>query len=704
MEDLTNINPRLIETQEKRQLISLVDTVNDLSFRGTLDRNWAKNAFLLPDGETSINTSQLRYYSSANSKFTDTTLGGNFGINAKPQFNRYGDIRVKGTLRDRVEVGLGSVGGGYGMGRYYSEAIDDPSQTIYLAFGVPQFNSLGGFLSKAFSPKMTRLAKTGIDDGLLYEITEKGLTAARWVLFPVVSAASYAIKYLVDFMDLVPTKFYTLKKTPDLYWNTVETLVNALAINLGIFPLVMGDTENIKKGGSPYKVDEAYLETLDLLMPGMFKNEEKKFVMSSIACKAQMIYNEQVKKDHEDLNNDNYQDVINRYKDGSNAFSQVKPTTLQDRVQHLANQAKMNPGGTVTVKDGENSEQLPNDNYAQDPRLADEATKKSYAEETLAYLQASAQGANEYACFKVEYTGAVQESFGNTAGESDLSQKLNGISSNARQAKFSFANGNIGGETITNIVGSVKSLITKELDGLTFGLSSSFFGILGSGYMDIPKYWQNSSATLPRCNYTMTLMSPYGNPISQMQNIYIPLCMILAGTLPLSTGKSSYTSPFICSLYDQGKCQIKLGMIESLSISRGVSNLPFNLSGGALAIEVSFSVVDLSSIMHMPIGNTTHTKDMTLDEDNILVDYLAVLAGQDMYSQQSFVPKLNMKLTKLYTQWSDVLSPAKNSIRMGKTVRAILKYTHTGVLESLYRNSSDNGIAQVTQNNRNPGQ
>jgi hypothetical protein len=84
--------------------------------------------------------------------------------------------------------------------------------------------------------------------------------------------------------------------------------------------------------------------------------------------------------------------------------------------------------------------------------------------------------------------------------------------------------------------------------------------------------------------------------------MYIPLAMLLAGALPLSTGKQSYASPFLVELYDKGRCQTRLGMIDSLTINRGVGNMGWNSDGQCLGMEVSFSVIDMSSVMHMPIS------------------------------------------------------------------------------------------------------
>ena len=69
-----------------------------------LDSEWAKRAFLVPDTLLESTTDvKNRYYSSAASKFTDSRLGGNIGINSRYQFNRYSDIRVNGRLALRPE-------------------------------------------------------------------------------------------------------------------------------------------------------------------------------------------------------------------------------------------------------------------------------------------------------------------------------------------------------------------------------------------------------------------------------------------------------------------------------------------------------------------------------------------------------------------------------------------------------------------------
>jgi hypothetical protein len=163
----TNINPRITEIDNKA-IAPGQNKVNGDSLSFTLDREWAKQAFLVTDTDFDDQTDKInRYWSSANSKYIDSRPGANFGINARPQFTRYSDVRVRGKLSGRSDVSLSSTKGNYGLGRYYSEAIDDPAQIIYMSFGVPQFNSLTNFLSKAFDPNMNAAARTGRSVGML---------------------------------------------------------------------------------------------------------------------------------------------------------------------------------------------------------------------------------------------------------------------------------------------------------------------------------------------------------------------------------------------------------------------------------------------------------------------------------------------------------------------------------------------------------
>lgn len=686
----TQINPRQID-MEGDQIANMKDATSFDSQSFILDKDWAKRAFLINDTELGDSADIAnRYWSSASAKYTDTRLGANIGINARPQFTRYSDNRIKGRIQGRKDVTIGATTGDFGMGRYYSEAIDDPSQTIYMRFGVPQFNGIVNFLLRAFDPNMTSLAKTGRDPSFLYEIAKVAGTVATVIAAPPIAITIVAGKVISSFFTRPTSKFYTMKPTMHLYWSAVNMLVNTVAINRGILPKVMND-ENEQKLGRPYKLDQEHLNMLKELLPDTFKGQNY-FDVFAIANKAQRMANKLFMDDYANLENGTATKFLGFLKSETGGGSHA--TYISDDNGGPTFSAVLNKALMFGYYKTDKAE----DRMEQDPRLNKNPTDEkdqqikepSFFQEFVKHYDAEVRDGGQYAIFKVSHTGQMSESFGNSVGESDLANKLNGVSSSARQARFSFAEGNLLGDGgITGMVQGALSGVGDVLSGLasgiTFGAFDSIKGFLGSGYVDIPKYWQSSTATLPRSNYKLQLISPYGNPISQMQNIYIPLCMLLAGTLPLSTGKQSYTSPFLCQIFDRGRCQVRLGMIESLSITRGTSNLAFDLQGHALAIEVSFSVVDLSSVMHMPISSGSLLGvDMTLDEDNILCDYLAVLAGQDLYSAVYPMTRARLNLAKKIMQAQKLTSPAYwSSFIHDKAESSWLQFTPIGAFQNL---------------------
>lgn len=710
-------NPRMLEIGNISITPDQSKTVAD--HKATiLDRNWIKQAFLLDDN--SLNDPddiKNRYWSSASAKFTDTRLGGNIGINARPQFTWYSDIRNKGRLKGRNPVSVQNIGGNYGMGRYYSEAIDDNSQTIYLRFGVPQFNSLTDFLTKAFNGEMTAFARTGRGPSAWFQGGQIVGTALRVVAVPALSMTLIAGRLINTFFGRQTSKFYTMKPTMMAYWMAVNSLVNMLLINRGIMPRSLQPETQDQNTGNPYIVDQGYLDVLHNLMPDVFNNENG-FDILAVANRAQRIANQAYTDEYQQLNQGSATDwagyVHKTYQDEVNRPEDIKLSSwINEHVKF----------GYYVAEDSVTSVEV-------DPKV-DPDTGQILTADTQGFgnfFDAEFRGGSQFAVFKVDHTGPVSESFSSATVESDLSNKFNTTSSQARETRFSLAEGNLVGgalgEAIQGAVGDVKDVVAGVASGMTAGVFDGLAGLAGSGFIDIPKHWQSSSCSLPRSTYTIQLISPYGNAISQMQNIYIPLAMLLAGTLPLSTGSQSYTSPFLCQIYDRGRCQVQLGMIESLSITRGTCNLPFTNRGYVQAIDVTFTVADMSTIMHMPISASsafggigsslaasavgsiagsvagavagavvdaaTTGNRSPLDGDNILNDYLAVLAGQDMYTQIYPLPRAKLKFAKMVSSVSELTSPAYlASVIHEDMTSGLLKYTMFGtILEGLASGSN----------------
>lgn len=656
-----------------------------------LDSDWARRSFMLGNIDLENPVDQKnRYWSTAQSKFTDGRIGCNIGINCRPQITPYSDIRFKGRLAGRAEPSLSETTGNYGMGRYWSEAYDDPAQIIYMRFGVPQFNSLLNYLTRAFDPGLSTVTRTGRLPGLLYDISKLFGTYLAITSYPAIAVPLLAGKLVGSLLLRSTSKFYTLKPTMHLYWSTVNTLVNSIAVTSGIFPTIMNDNaDDSQRLGKTFKLDQEYLSMYSKMMPDVF-TKENYFDVLALATRAQRLANQVYDEDFQRLDKGTPTDFVGWLK-RDNTGDQSHSTKISGKDGSVGIMMLINE--TLKLKklfsyDGESS------TLEVDPRITTDdpnATEKAPdgLDKFAEYFDAEFRMGAQFAVFRVDHTGSVSESFSNSVGESDLSQKLNSTSSTFQQARFSLANGNIIGGAAGAVAGTVvdaaSDVLTGALSGITGGLSDVIKGLMGEGFVDIPKHWMSSSASLPKLNYSIQLTTPYGNVMSRMLNLNIPLCMLLAAALPRSTGKQSYTAPFLCQIFDRGRCQIRLGIIDSLTITRGTGDLAFDTNGNPLAIDINFSVTDLSSIMHMPVTSGALFKfDATLDEDNILSDYLAVLGGQDIYSQIYPMSQARMRLAKMAIQKGRLTSPAFWAATTHETLNKLgVGY----VLETLVRGS-----------------
>lgn len=599
--------------------------------------NWLRQSFMVPRQALSVLDERQKLFSDVSLKFTDTTLGGNFAINPPPQFTRFADLKVKGRFNPSR-----------GMGRYYSEAMDDNGQLVNMRFGVPEFNSLTTFFTGFFNSEASLLARTGRQSGLFYKIGKAAGFVVSLPLAPIIAAGS-----MYRFLAMEPaSKYYYLKPTMPLYWNAVNTIANAIAVNMGIVPPVYGEEqEEFLGGGDGFTPSElkALSGNMNIYREG---GGIDIYAVATRAARLSHKYNEKLREHLETASS--REDLKRRMQEFAGESIQDPGSRGIDRYldSYIASAAGRLDESALTEKDGEATGRATlNENQESEPGWYDKLVEFSKAE--------LADGA-QFVTFRVDHVDSVSESFSNSAGEPEIANKINSASSSARQTRFSFAEGNLGSGGIAGVVegalGGVKDVVSGFVNGIGM---SGIAAAAGSAFIDIPQIWESASADLPTADYTIQLRSPYGNKLSRFQNLYVPLAMLLAGALPLSTGKRSYTSPFLVEIYSKGKNQTRLGIIDSMSVTRGVGNLGWTREGEPLGIDVSFSVLDLSSVMHMPISAnfSLNPTQGIFDEDSVFNDYMAVLGGLGLTDQTYIGKKLRLNITRMMTNfdsWTSV--------------------------------------------------
>lgn len=718
---------------------------------GLRDRAWLRQSFILPQSSIQDADYAARAMTTASLKFTDTTMGGNFAINPPPQFTRYADLDASGNssiawapsiggfLRAKDTKDMGIMEAAYtnsrGMGRYYSEAIDDNNLLVTMRFGHPQYNSMTAFFGNFYDPATSQLARTGRASGVFYQIGRVAGAALALPWQPFILGG----RIIKKLSSIPATKFYYLKPDMPAYWQAVATIVNGIGVNMGIVPrgLTKGQREVMENPQATFTGE--MLEQYHRLLPDII-GRDGTIDVYAISTRAQRIANRHnllVREKLDAVQGANQVDIENSLRNQMKGLRRELMTnniTAEDTrevslEEYLAaylnlpeNQPKSVSGKSGEQVDGDVSETIgdrtqydivgdsaPGGSGKQDggsnqgfwSRVADWG--KSFSQ----FTEGERRDGSNFITFRVDYNGTQSESVSNSSKPHDLASQANATSNQARTTRINFAEGNIGDGMIAGAVETAMGAAKDVLSGVLAGVQmSGLMALAGNAYVDIPNIHDQTTTTLPRMDYTIQLRSPYGNKMSLLRNLYIPLAMLMAGALPLSSGPRAFTSPFLVEAYCQGRAAIRLGLIESLSITRGVGNLGWTQEGEALGIDVSFSIIDLSSIMHMPIVANLSLTDKAImgagqlvgelvggeegarqgenaasfiapasyDDDSSFTDYLAVLGALNWKDMVYGVRNWELNRLRVQRDWRDVTSPARlaQSFILGTTPGLII--------------------------------
>lgn len=575
-----------------------------------LDSGWVRHSFLVSGKNLDKIDARNRFFSSASLKYVDTSPGANVMINPPPQFCRFADIKapsIRANGTNRAGSGLyGTFNYGTTLGRYYSEALDDNAHLVHFRMGKTAFTSFLNYLTGYYSYHASYVARTGRAPGFFYALGRaSGMVVAimNWRI-----VASILVYRFIRFMMGRPkTKYAYLKPTMPVYWATVQTLVNHIATNMGIVTPV-GSTDEATYGKISddgkvpdedeffYQFDAHTAAGLKSKLPDIF-DEHGNVNVYAMATKGQRLANYHklaVRNALDSHGGSGYnEEIVSLYR------SSIRlPPNKYSFKEYLAKWMDANMFGFF--QDSTNAMGVE----------TNEDMKKE-GDTMMDYMEAEMNDGAAFVTFRVEEGGAISESFSNSAQDSDLKGKLDGMASAVRSKINMFSGGNFGDGVVSNAIETVASDAAQFLGGNLdqMGLGG-LAGITGGGYADIPQHWESSMSSMPKGNYTIKLNTPYNNKISKLIHEIIPLCMILAMGLPHSTGPQSYTGPFMLEFYDRGRVQCRYGMVDQISVTRGTASTPFSQGRMWNGIEVNLSIVDLTSVMHMPLSEGFTHKGM----------------------------------------------------------------------------------------------
>jgi hypothetical protein len=664
------------------------------------DRLWVRQAFMTRSikNKTEDVGYKAQFFSTVSMKFTDSGPGGDICINPHPQYCRHTDLRPNAGTNKAASMKIE----GKGQGRFMSEAVNDNMQVIQIRCGVPQHNSLNQFFMQFYNPAASRLAKSGRTTGIAFGAGQALAFVTQIVFWPLAGLSVLSNTYN-GLMGKTRSRYYYLKPTMPLYWATAQNILNSISANNGLIPRIGGDTSPRLLGSDDYKYTKDELAQFARIAPDLFSASEPGTIdLFAVATRAQRLAR---KRELE------YQRVLDRttadiFKDIKATLGVPMPAPADKPFstywgQWLNTSMTMAAAGeaglTNAIAAGAPAEgettTVPAPGTTSFTEMV--ATTQQEASDMSKWWDAEMNDGSAWIGFRVNSTGEVGESFNNTTTQSELLGNINSKSSAARNTRFSLADGNISDGMLGKVLGGAISAIGDVVAGYAEQMSISGLAVLGgSAFVDIPDHYDSSDYQASTSSYTIVLNSPYGNPISRLMNIDIPLSCLLAIALPRSTGKASYTSPFLLEYYDKGRAQSRLAIVTGLSVRRGGGNTGWTGDHKPLRIDVTLDIKHLDNILHMPVtsgitlgtavagalaegagaainaapadslGSTINTLAAGIvtnafSDDTAFTDYMAVLGSMGLADQIYPMRKLKVALTKSAADFQTLTSKAR---------------------------------------------
>lgn len=518
-------------------------------------------------------------------KVGDSSLGGSDVLNPLPAFNVDDDI-IPDMLKPPGTSNY------VGMGQVYNEVYDANQRVLYMTFGVPQFIGLEQYLLNAYDYKLKNSMDLGFfgSAGIhLGRLIANGLDVAiKLPWYPII----WTVQLLQKTQQFTVTEYVRFYQSMPMYNVMVNTIIQHLAVTMGLAGNGEGDGKTTTYKSTP----EIFKNGIDIF--SILNKRQRRLDPNGFWSKQ---------------NNDDL--VAAQQKDTDKADGPVFKTSDHNKETGEVTQTF----GSTVQQDNDTS---------------------SYWDLLTGAIVGSALGGNDFIGFRIEKSVDASESFSNTTKESSLAAELNASVQQRRDTSFKTANGTgfVGG--ISNAVSVVQNFFKAASGGLA---SAGLHMVTSNGYYDLPEQWDNSSFNSSH-SFTVTLRAPYGDPLSIMQSIYIPLSCLLAGVMPRQVGPHTYTSPFHVRAYVKGMFMVPFGIIDQLTLIRGAEEFGWNHFDQPTVCKVTFSIKDLTPVLYLGMRVSTDPTSAAVQNTNF-DNYIATLAGLGLKERLFFMESLKRKFS-----------------------------------------------------------
>ena len=260
-----------------------------------------------------------------------------------------------------------------------------------------------------------------------------------------------------------------------------------------------------------------------------------------------------------------------------------------------------------------------------------------------------------YVQFFIDAT-SIDESFTNDVTESKIKSALNTGSDLFKELAFVTNSAGIGNmnEEIADFAESTLKTATDTLFGGNTNLSGALSRVLNLAdnvakgeNIIMPQVYQNSRYD-KSYSFTVHLKSPYGTKFGYFMDICVPLMHLIALGLPKQTTANTYGSPFLVKAYCEGLFTCNMGMVTSMSITKG-TNGSFSVDGLPTEVDVTVSITDLYSDLSM----SPQSSPILFVNNSSLIEYLATTCGLSLITP-NIQARLDMLTNALVNSFTDI--------------------------------------------------
>lgn len=243
---------------------------------------------------------------------------------------------------------------------------------------------------------------------------------------------------------------------------------------------------------------------------------------------------------------------------------------------------------------------------------------------------------NQYVSFMIDPTQGT-ESYNNTIGESQLFSSVvnQGSSVGSEIAFIAGASRGVVDDTVIRMAGGGVSVAEAVISNLSSGVgrfSASIMAATARSYLGdhpiYPKIFQShqngGSVTI-----NVKLRASRGDAYTYLIDVLVPLFHILCLVMPKMSDYSAgaYEYPPLIQCQIPGLWGTRLGMVQSVSVTKNPDTTGLSVNGFPLSINVGITVEDLCHCM-VTTGMETPAKFLN---NNTMFDYIAQCTGVDRY-------------------------------------------------------------------------